>query len=110
VITYEVPSDVEVMGVWVPAGLYTREVTGGGRHVIAYRWTDRDAQHVGLADIDARHAAYLHIVHARPGFVTAHAAEIDRYARAVVALMEADERDCGPLYDAPVRCWHDLHR
>jgi hypothetical protein len=110
VIAYDVPTDVDVLGVRVPAGLYTREVTGDGRHVIAHRWTDRDALHVRLADVETRHAAYLHIVNARPGFVAAHAAEIDRYARAVIALVETDERDGGPLYDAPVRCWHDLHR
>jgi hypothetical protein len=49
-----------------PAGLYTREVTGDGRHVIAHRWTDRDALTARLPDIDARHAAHLHIDHARP--------------------------------------------
>jgi hypothetical protein len=110
VIAYDVATDVDALGVRVPAGLYTREVTGDGRHVIAHRWTDRDALNVRLADVEARHAAYLHIAHARPGFVAAHAAEIDRYARAVIALVEADERDGGPLHDAPVRCWHDLHR
>jgi hypothetical protein len=109
VIVYDVPTTVDVVGVRVPAGLYAREVTGDGRHVIAHRWTDRDALNVRLADVEARHAAYLHIVHARPVFVGAHAAEIDRYARAVIALIEADERDGGPLHDAPVRCWHDLH-
>jgi len=109
VIAYDVPSDVDVLGVRVPAGLYAREVTRDGRHVIAQRWTDRDALNVRLADVEARYAAHLHIAHARPGFVAAHTADIERYARAVIALVEVDERDGGPLYDAPVRCWHDLH-
>ena len=109
VIAYDVQADIAVHGVRVPAGLYTREVTGDGRHVIALRWTDRDALTQQLADIEERHAAHLHIDHARPGFVAAHAAEIDRHARAVIALVEADERDGGPLHDAAVRCWHDLH-
>jgi hypothetical protein len=108
-IAYDVPTEVDVLGVRVPGGLYTREVTGDGRHVIARRWTDRDALTARLADIEARHAAHLHITQARPAFVKAHAARIERYARAVIALVETDERDGRPLHDAPVRCWHDLH-
>jgi hypothetical protein len=110
VIAYDVPTEVAVRGTRVPAGLYTREVTGDGRAVVAHRWTERAALVTYLADIEAGRAAHLHVAHARRGFVAAHASEIERCARAVMALIERDERDGGPLHDAMVRCWLDLHR
>jgi hypothetical protein len=107
---YDVPADISVMGVPVPAGLYTREVTGDGRHVIAHRWTDRAALVERLDDVEKRHYLFEHIAHADPRFVAAHTDVIHADAERALALIEGDERDGGPLYDAAIRCWHDLSR
>ncbi|WP_432830840.1 hypothetical protein [Dactylosporangium sp. CA-092794] len=107
-IAYDVPADTMVSGVPVPAGLYTREVTGGGHHVIVHRWNDRAALVDRLDDIDRRHHLFGHIAYAGPRFVAANTTAIDAYAHGVLALIERDERAGGPLRDAPVRCWHDL--
>ncbi|MGI5243348.1 hypothetical protein [Dactylosporangium sp. CA-139066] len=109
-IAYEVPADTIIAGVPVPAGLYTREITRGGYHVIAHRWTDRAALADRLDDIEHRHHLFLHIAHARPRFVAAHTAAIHAYAHGVLALIERDERAGEPLHDVTVRCWHDLSR
>jgi hypothetical protein len=110
VIAYDVPADTTITGVLVPAGLYTRDITGGGYHVIAHRWTDREALADRLDDVAQRHHQFVHIGHARPRFVAAHTAAIHAYAHAILTLIERDERAGGPLYDAPVRCWYDLPR
>jgi hypothetical protein len=109
-IAYDVPANTTVMGVPVPAGLYTREVTGDGRHVIAHLWTDRAALADRLDDVEKRHRLFVHIAHAAPRFVAAHTQQIRAGADRALALIERDERDGGPLYDAPIRCWHDLSR
>jgi hypothetical protein len=107
---YDVPTDIGVTGVCIPAGLYTREVTGGGRHVIAHRWSDREAWAERLDDVAERHYLFAHIAHADPRFVAAHTEAVQADADRVLALIERDERDGGPLYDAPTQCWHDLRR
>jgi hypothetical protein len=107
---YNVPADISVFGVCVPAGLYTREVTVDGRHVIAQRWTDRLALVERLDDVELRHHLFTHIAHADPRFVAEHTDVIHAEAQRALALIEADERDGGPLYEAPIRCWHDLSR
>jgi len=109
-IAYELPADISVSGVPVPAGLYTREVTSDGRHVIAHRWTDRTALIERLDDVEKRHHLFEHIAHADPRFVAAHTDAILADAQRALALIEDDERDGGPLYNAPIRCWHDLSR
>ena len=107
---YDVPAGISVMDVPVTAGLYTREVTGDGRHVIAYRWTDRAALVERLDDVEKRHYLFEHIAHADPRFVAAHRDAIHADGDRALALIEGDERDGGPLYDAPIQCWHDLSR
>lgn len=107
---YDVPTDVRVQGVPIPAGLYVREVTGDGRHVIAQRWTDRAALIEHLNTVEHRHFLFEHITHADPRFVAAHTDAIHAHAVRVFALIEADERAGGPLHDATIRCWHDLSR
>lgn len=107
---YDVPAVISVMGVPLPAGLYTREVTGDGRHVIAHRWTDRAALVELFDDVAKRHYLFEHIAHADPRFVAAHTDVIHADAERVLARIEGDERDGGPLYDAPIRCWYDLSR
>jgi hypothetical protein len=109
-IAYDVPADTTVLGVLVPAGLYTREVTRDGRHVIADRWTDRDALAHQLDEVERRHHLFLHIAHAEQRFVAAHTDAIHAGARQALTVIEGDERDGGALYDAPIRCWHDLNR
>lgn len=109
-IAYDVAADIEVEGVPVPAGLYVREVTGDGRHVIAHRWTDRAALVERLDDVEHRYFLFEHIAHADPRFVAAHADAIRADARRVLAWIAGDEGAGGPLYDAPIRCWYDLSR
>jgi hypothetical protein len=99
-----------VLGVRVPAGLYTREVTGDGRHVIAHRWSDRVSLIARLDDVEKRHDLFAHIAHADPRFVAEHTHVIRADAQRALALIEVDERDGGALYDAAIRCWHDLSR
>ncbi|MEU7874265.1 hypothetical protein [Dactylosporangium sp. NPDC049140] len=108
-IAYDVPADTVIAGVPIPAGLYTREITGDGYHVIAHRWTDRTALADRLDDIERRHHQFEHIDHARPQFVAIHTAAIHAYAHRMLALIERDERAGGVLYDVAVRCWHDLN-
>jgi hypothetical protein len=107
---YDVPAGISVRGVPLPAGLYTREVTGDGRHVIAHGWTDRAALVERLDDVEKRHFLFEHIAHADPRFVAAHRDAIHADAERALALIEGDERDDGSLYDAPIQCWHDLSR
>jgi hypothetical protein len=107
---YDVPADISVLGVRVPAGLYTREVTADGRHVIAHRWSDRLALVERLDDVEKRHYLFAHIAHADPRFIADHTQVIHADAQRALALIEGDERDGGPLHDAPIRCWHDLSR
>lgn len=109
-IAYDVPADIEVEGVPVPAGLYVREVTGDGRHVIAHRWTDRAALVERLDDVEHRHFLFEHIAHADPRFVAGHTDAIEADAQRVLAWIEDDEHAGGPLYDAPIRCWYDQSR
>ncbi len=40
---YVITEPVVSYGVTIPAGLYTREVSDDGKHVIALSWTDADA-------------------------------------------------------------------
>jgi hypothetical protein len=108
VFAYDVPADTIVMGVVIPAGLYTREVTGDGRHVIAHRWTDRAALIELLNSVDQRHYLFDHIAHAATRFVAAHHNAIQADAQRALASLEHDERVGGPLHDAPIRCWYDL--
>lgn len=110
VIAYDVPADISMKGVRVPAGLYTREVTGDGRHVIAHRWSDRASLIAHLDDVEKRHDLFAHIAHADPRFVAEHTQVIHADAQRTLALIEGDERDGGPLHDAAIRCWHDLSR
>jgi hypothetical protein len=107
---YDVPAAIEVQGVPVPAGLYTREVTGDGRHVIAHRWTNRAALVELLNDVEHRHFLFEHIAHAEPRFVAAHTDAIHEDAQRTLASIERDERADGRLHDALIRCWHDLAR
>ena len=107
---YDVPADITVEGVLVPAGLYTREVTGDGRHVIAHRWNDRAAREELLDGVAKRHYLFEHIAHADARFVAAYQHEIHADAARAFAVIESDERGDGPLYDAPIRCWDDLSR
>lgn len=109
-IAYDVPEDTVVTAVPIPAGLYTRQVTGGGYLVVAQRWNDRDALVDRLDDIEKRHTMFVHIAHAPARFVAAHQTAINAYADGVLALIERDERADGPLYDVSVRCWDDLAR
>ncbi|MFI6079232.1 hypothetical protein ACIA5C_47800 [Actinoplanes sp. NPDC051343] len=108
VFAYDVPADTVVMGVLIPAGLYTREVTGNGRHVTGHRWTDSDALIELLNTVDRRHYLFEHIAHAAPCFVATHKKAIHADADRALAAIEYDERDGGPLHDTPIRCWNDL--
>lgn len=110
VFAYDVPPGVHVDGVPVPDGLYSREVTGDGRTVIAHRWVNRAALIDRLNAVEHRHLLFEHIDHADHRFVAAHTAAIHAGADRVLALIEHDERAGGRLYDAAIRCWHDLSR
>lgn len=107
---YDVPSDIVVGGGVVSAGLYTREITVDGRHVIAHRWSDRAAREELLDDVARRHYLFEHIAHACSRFVAAHRHQIHADAARAFAVIESDELEGGPLYDAPIRCWDDLSR
>jgi hypothetical protein len=109
-IAYDVPADITVAGVEVPAGLYTREVTGDGRHIISHRWSDRGALIDRLDAVAEHHYLFVHIAHAARRFAAAYTDAIHADAHRALALIERDERDGGPLYDARIRCWHDLSR
>jgi hypothetical protein len=106
----DVPTDLTIEGVLVPAGLYTREVTGDGRQVIAHRWSERAAREDLLDEVQKRHYLFEHIDHAHPRFVTAHQHEIHSVAARAFAVIESDELEGRPLYDALIGCWDDLSR
>jgi hypothetical protein len=108
VFAYDVPGGVDIDGIPVRPGLYTREVTGDGRTVTAHRWTDGDALVDRLDQVEHQHFLFEHIDHAGRRFVTDHTDAIHDHAGRVLALIEADEAADGPLYDAAVRCWLDL--
>jgi len=110
VFAYDVAADITVEGVLVPAGLYTREVSGDGRRVIAHRWSDRRAREELLDDVAKRHHLFEHIAHADARLVAAHQHEIRADAARGFAVIQIDELEGGPLYDAPIRCWNDLSR
>lgn len=110
VYAYDVPADIAVDGVIVPAGLYTREITVDGRHVIAHRWNDRAAREDLLDDVERRHHLFEHIAHAGHRFVAEHRRAIHADADRAFAMIESDEADGGPLHDASIRCWNDLIR
>lgn len=110
VFAYDVAADITVEGVLVPAGLYTREVTVDGRHVIAHRWSDRLAREELLDDVAKRHYLFEHIAHTDARFIAAHQHEIHADAARAFAVVESDELEGGPLYDAPIRYWEDLSR
>jgi hypothetical protein len=40
---YVITEPVVSYGMTIPAGLYTREISDDGKHVIGLRWTDADA-------------------------------------------------------------------
>jgi hypothetical protein len=106
---YDVPPGVHVAGVPVPPGVYTREVTGDGRTVIAHRWINHAALVDVLDRVEQRHFLFEHIDHADSRFVAAHTDALHMAADQVLALIEADETADGPLHDAAIRCWHDLN-
>jgi hypothetical protein len=110
VYAYGVPAEMVVGGVIVPAGLYTREITVDGRHVIAHRWSDRAAREELLDDVEKQHYMFEHIAHADHRFVAGFRREINADADRAFAMIESDEAGGGPLYDAPIRCWDDLIR
>jgi hypothetical protein len=110
VYAYDVPADIVVGAVTVPAGLYTREIAGDGRHVIAHRWNDRAAREELLDGVEKQHYMFEHIAHAGHRFVAEHRREIHADADRAFAMIESDEAKGGPLYDAPIRCWDDLIR
>jgi hypothetical protein len=108
VYAYDVPADILAGGVIVPAGLYTREITVDGRHVLAHRWNDRAARENLLDDVENQHYMFEHIAHADHRFVAEHRREIHADADRAFAMIESDEAEGGLLYDAPIRCWDDL--
>jgi hypothetical protein len=110
VFAYDVPAGVDIDGIPVRPGLYTREVTGDGRTVTAHRWTDHDALVERLDQVEHRHVLFEHIAHAAPGFVAEHADAIHTYADRLLALIEGDEAAGRPLHDAVIRCWFDVGR